>query len=179
MNYRRLFITNSLVFITVVTDKRRDILINYINQLRNAFTKAKKSYPFDIVSICILPNHFHMIIQPENIDDYPKIIKAIKTFFSKQIDLSHLNNYEITEKQKNRGEKNIWQKRYWEHTIRDEEDLHRHIDYIHYNPVKHGYESSVKNWKYSTFNKFVQDGFYEADWCNFGDKYNLKDMNLD
>ena len=72
-----------------------------------------------------------------------------------------------------RRESTIWQRRYWEHTIRDKNDLYKHLDYIHYNPIKHGYVKSAKDWKYSSFNKFVKMNYYEPNWCNFEDKYDI------
>ena len=78
----------------------------------------------------------------------------------------------------NVGEKGIWQRRYYDHIIRDDEDLYRHIDYIHYNSVKHN-NIAPKDWEYSTFKKFVEKGNYELNWCNFKDKHNINSMNLE
>ena len=83
-----------------------------------------------------------------------------------------------SDSRKSKGEKSIWQRRYFEHTIIDEEDLNKHIDYIHYNPMKH-YNIAPKDWKYSSFNKFVQNGHYEQNWCNFEDKYNIKELDYE
>ena len=77
-----------------------------------------------------------------------------------------------------RGEKGIWQRRYYDHIIRNEEDLYKHIDYIHYNSMKH-YQIVPKDWKYSSFSKFVQNGFYEQNWCNFGDKYKISNIEYE
>lgn len=170
MNYKRLYIPNSLVFITVVTKNRQNILIDNINHLRNAFKMAKEKYSFDIIAITINHDHFHMIIKPENIENYPQIIGYIKSTFTKISGLKHSIN-------KNR-ESNIWQRRYWAHTITDEEDLYKHIDYIHYNSMKH-YQISPKDWAYSSFNKFVENNYYDINWCNFEDKYKIKDLNLE
>ena len=171
MNYKRVFIPNSCIFITVVTYKRKNILTDNIEYLRQAFREAKTKYNFDIVAIVINPNHFHMIIRPENISEYPKIIGIIKKTFTQ---ISGLK----TEQNKNR-EADVWQRRYWEHSIIDENDLNKHIDYIHYNPVKHGYVKSPKEWKYSSFMKFVQAGFYEENWCNFGDINLINNLNYE
>lgn len=171
MNYKRVFIPNSCIFITVVTYKRKNILTDNIEYLRQAFCEAKTKYNFDIIAIVINPNHFHMIIRPENISEYPKIIGIIKKTFTQ---ISGLK----TEQNKNR-EADVWQRRYWEHSIIDENDLNKHIDYIHYNPVKHGYVKSPKEWKYSSFMKFVQAGFYEENWCNFGDINLINNLNYE
>ena len=170
MNYKRLFIPNTLIFITVVTKDRNNILIEHIDYLRKSFTLTKQNYSFDIIAIIINPDHFHMIIKPENIKEYPKIIGSVKSNFTKLSNLEHSIN--------NNRESNIWQRRYWEHTIRDENDLYKHIDYIHYNSIKH-HNIAPKDWEYSSFKKFVKNGYYEIDWCNFEDKYNIKDMNIE
>ena len=115
-------------------------------------------------------DHIHFIIKPENIDDYPKIIAEIKRYFTKNVKIEYALN--------NNKEGNIWQRRYWEHTIRDEEDLYRHLDYIHYNPMKH-YNIAPKDWEYSSFKKFVEKGYYELNWCNFGDKYKILNMDCE
>ena len=76
-------------------------------------------------------------------------------------------------------EKGIWQRRFYDHIIRTEEDFNRHLDYIHYNPVKHGLVKASKNWKYSSFNKYVKNGQYEENWCNLEDKYNINILELE
>lgn len=100
MNYKRLFLENTYIFITIVTNKRQKILINNINLLRKSFCECKKQYNFDIFSIVILPDHIHMIIKPENINEYPKIIGRIKQYFTKNSGIEYQTN-------KNR-ESTIW-----------------------------------------------------------------------
>ena len=155
MDYKRIFIENSLIFITVVTKDRKNILIDNISFLRKAFKLAKEKYKFEIIAIVINPNHFHMIIS-----SFTKLSKIKYTL--------SINNREA----------NIWQRRYWEHTIINENDLHRHLDYIHFNSMKH-YSIPPKEWKYSTFKKYVNKGVYELDWCNFDNKYGINEMNLE
>lgn len=179
MNYRRLFIENTYVFITIVTSKRRPILIDNINLLKKAFANAKRFHDFEIFGIVILPEHFHMIIKPKIITNYPKIINLIKSYFSKHIDIEGIKDYQISPSRQMKQEKDIWQRRYIEHTIRDENDLYKHLDYIHFNPVKHGYTNAVKNWKYSTFEKFVKLGYYESNWGNYNDVKHLENIDLD
>lgn len=170
MNYKRLFIPNSFIFVTVVTKNRKQILVENIEYLKMAFKLTKQKFRFDIIAITINQDHFHMIIKPEDIKTYPKIIGSIKSTFTKNV---HIKN----SKNKNR-ESDIWQRRYWEHSIINEEDLYKHIDYIHYNSVKH-YGITPKDWKYSSFNKFVKNGYYESSWCNFEDKYKINNLNLE
>lgn len=171
MNYKRLFIENTYVFLTIVTYKRKKILIKNIEVLRKSFEECKKKYNFDIFSIVIIPDHIHMIIKPNDINEYPKIIGQIKSYFTKNINI----NYEIN----NNRESTIWQRRYWEHTIKNDEDLYKHLDYIHFNPIKHGYAKSAKEWKFSSFDKFVKMKYYELDWCNFNDKHGISKVDLE
>ncbi|MDD3012156.1 MAG: transposase [Candidatus Gastranaerophilales bacterium] len=179
MQYRRAFIQNSYVFITVVTNRRRNILVKNINLLRKSFKNAKRFYSFEIYSAVILPDHFHLMIKPENIDKYPQIIKLIKSYFSKNIDISSINDYELSRSRQSKKEKDIWQRRYWEHSIKDEQDLYKHIDYIHYNPVKHGYVKNVKDWKYSSFDKFVKKEFYQENWGCLEDIKGIENLTIE
>ena len=171
MNYKRVFEKNSYIFITFVTHRRKNILIDNIECLRSAFASAKEKYDFEIFAIVIMPNHIHMIIRPKEIKDYPKIVAAIKISFTK--------NSKIEYTTKRNRESNIWQRRYWEHTIRDENDLYKHLDYIHYNPIKHDYVKKAKDWKYSSFKKFVRMGYYDENWCNFEDKNDIKKLDFE
>lgn len=157
-NYKRLFIPNSYLFLTVVTNNRQPILINNIQLLRESFKRAQQTYKFDLYACAILPDHMHLILTPQKIEEYPKIIFAVKYHFSRNIDIGGLGNppYNISKCKHNKKEKGIWQRRYYEHTIRDEDDLYKHLDYIHYNPVKHGFVQNVKDWEFSSFHKFVE-----------------------
>ena len=135
-----------------------------------AFKLTKQNYSFDIIAIIVNKDHFHAIIKPQDINSYPKIIGNIKSTFTKILGIKYTEN--------NNRESDIWQRRYWEHTITTEEDLYKHIDCIHYNSVKH-YGIAPKDWKFSSFNKFVKSGVYEQDWCNLDDKYNIKNLSLE
>ena len=127
------------------------------------------------MAIVILKNHIHLILQPENINDYPNIIKYFKTYFSRNI---NIDNSDLTEGKKHKKEKGIWQSRYWAHIILDENDLNKHIDYIHFNPMKH-YNIAPKDWEYSSFKKYVNNKFYNINWCNFNDKYKIAELDLE
>lgn len=170
MNYKRIFIPNSLVFITIVTKWRKKLLIDHIVCLRKAFRAAKQKYPFDVIAAIVNPDHVHMIIQPKDISQYPQVVREIKSIFTKTAGIPYQVNH--------RGEANIWQRRYWAHIILNETDLYRHLDYIHYNSVKH-HGIAPKTWPYSSFRKFVKDGYYELDWCNINDTHHIKNMDLE
>ncbi len=170
MNYRRIYIPNSKVFITVVTNNRIPILKARESLLLSSINDASKYYDFEIDCFSILNDHFHFLLSTRNILDYPKIVHSIKYNFTKCVGVAT-----PTYNKKS----SLWQNRYFEHSIIDENDLYKHIDYIHYNPVKHGYVSKAIDWKYSSFEEFVECGYYEKDWCNFGDKYGINNYNCE
>jgi len=177
-NYKRYF-KNFInpVFVTFVTYNRRKILIPNIEILRNSFKYAKSKYNFEIVAITVLKEHCHTIIYANNSSDIPQIIRTIKFNFSVNVPEEYICK-DLSESAIRRGEKGIWQRRYYDHIIRNENDLYRHIDYIHYNPAKH-YQIAPKDWEYSSFKKFVLNGYYEKDWCNFEDKNNINELDYE
>ena len=175
-NYRRMYIENSYVFLTVAVQNRKPILIENINLLRQSFKRSKEIYNFEIFASVILPDHMHLILKPQNINEYPKIIFAIKYHFSRNFP----NKPEIPSQSKlKKGEKGIWQRRYYEHTILSEEELGIYTDYVHFNPIKHNLTDSVKSWEHSSFFKFVQSGFYDINWGNFEDVKNISNLTLE
>jgi len=182
MNYRRVFIQNSYVHIIILSYERNPIFIKNIKLLRQAFKNAKNYFSFDITAISVLPDHIHFILKPADINEYPRIITSIKYYFSKNYVGLESPTYNVNESSplkigyKNKREKGIFQHRYYEHTIVDENELNKIIDYIHYNPVKHGYVDKVKNWAYSSFKNFVDIGYYDENWCDFS---NIKNLDLE
>ncbi|BCY17459.1 MAG: transposase [Chloroflexi bacterium] len=165
MNYRRLRIPGGTYFFTLVTFKRRQILNNslYVDTLRESFSTAFKSHPFKIDAHVIMPDHIHMIwTLPEDDDNFPVRWSIIKNTFSRK--MNSLLKSDAPPKCGAKGEAGYWQRRYWEHAIRDEIDLNNHIDYIHYNPVKHGYVQNPEDWKLSSFKKYQENGYYPPEW---------------
>ncbi|EKE02694.1 MAG: hypothetical protein ACD_20C00346G0021 [uncultured bacterium] len=175
-NYKRAFVENSYIFLTLTTYNRKPILIENIEILRESFRRAKETYNYQIYASVILPDHMHLILLPENIKDYPKIIFAVKYHFSRNLDIQAKD---LSQSKIQKGEKGVWQRRYYEHTIRNEESLHRHLDYIHYNPVKHNHIKSVKDWEYSSFHKFVRQNYYDINWGCFEDIKSIHEWELD
>lgn len=173
MNYKRVFVENSLVHIVLVAYHRKKIFINNIELLRKALLNARKFFKFEIIAICVLPDHIHMILKPQNIYEYPKIVTSIKYYFSKNYDVG---GGTPTYGYNNKREKGIWQRRFYEHTILDEEDLNKHIDYIHYNSYKH-LGIAPKNWSFSSFSKYAEEGYYKQNWL-VDDKI-FEDMNCE
>ncbi|MEZ5673479.1 MAG: transposase [Thiotrichaceae bacterium] len=161
-NYLRYRIPGGCYFFTVnLLERKRHLLTEHIDLLRHAFRTVKQQRPFHIDAIVILPEHLHCILTlPEHDDDFSGRWRAIKKIFSKQLPATE---YRSTVR-RNRHERGIWQRRFWEHAIRDETDYVQHIDYIHYNPVKHGWVTQAINWQYSSFHRFVQQGIYSPTW---------------
>jgi len=162
-NYRRNFIAGGSFFFTVnLAERKSKLLTEHIDLLREAFRYTRTRHPFEIDAIVVLPEHLHTIwtLPPED-EDYAKRRRLIKSWFSRGIPKGE----RISQSRQDKGERGIWQRRYWEHTLRDELDYARHADYIHINPVKHGYVNSVSEWPYSSFHRYVGMGVYPADWC--------------
>ncbi|WP_413164161.1 REP-associated tyrosine transposase [Capilliphycus salinus ALCB114379] len=166
-NYRRLTIPGATYFFTHVTYKRVPWLCSDIGRetLRKGFQKLQILYPFSLDAIVLLPDHFHCILTlPDNDSNYTVRWRYLKSFVSRSCGHKLPILAELSVSGKKRHEKNLWQRRYWEHLIRDDKDFSNHCDYIHYNPVKHGLCHSPKDWKYSSFHRFVQQGLYPTDW---------------
>jgi len=167
-NYRRPKQRGGTWFFTVNCANRRGnhLLVENIVVLRQMFRKVKKSHPFSIDAIVILPEHLHCIwTLPADDEDIAMRWTLIKAGFSRLIPPGEMRS----ESRINRGERGIWQRRYWEHLIRDEQDLARHINYIHWNPVKHGWVERVGDWPYSSFHGYVRKSVYPADWTSDSD----------
>ena len=166
MQYRRNFIAGGCFFFTVVTANRRPILATQesVEVLRNAFRAVRARHPFALDAIVVLPDHLHCIwTLPSGDSDFATRWRLIKTWFTKHC--ADALRAAPNRARANKHEQALWQRRYWEHTLRDEEDFARHADYIHFNPVKHGYASSVAEWPYSSFRRFVEAGIYPVDWA--------------
>ena len=179
MNYRRVYLKNSFVHIIITSYKRRPIFIDNIDILRSAFKNTMNFYKFEIIAICVLPEHIHLILNPQNINEYSKIISSVKHYFSKVVGQVCPTYNDLSIGYINKREKGFLQRRFYEHTIVNEEELNKIIDYIHYNPVKHGYANNVKDWEYSSFHKFVKNGFYDVNWGTLSDIVKIKDLNLE
>ncbi|RDH85579.1 MAG: transposase [endosymbiont of Escarpia spicata] len=165
MEYRRAFIPGGSFFFTLVTDKRRPIFHDEKNVgiLRQAFRDVKAQRPFDIEAIVIMPDHLHCIwTLPSGDGDFSTRWRLIKTWFTK-----HCRDALYAPPERARRQA-IWQHRFWEHVLRDQNDFNRHVEYIHYNPVKHGYVSAARKWPYSSFHRYVDAGIYPVDWGGCG-----------
>ena len=150
-------------FFTLTLAERRgsDLLIRHVDALRQAFTKVRARHPFMIEAIVILPDHLHALWRmPEDDGDYTLRWRLIKAHFSRQMP----EGERVSRSRAVKRERGIWQRRYWEHQVRDENDWARHTDYIHYNPVKHGLVARPSDWPHSSLHRFVREGRLPADW---------------
>jgi len=152
-SYLRNHLSGGTYFFTAnLNDRSKTYLTDYIDILRDAVRIVKNNRPFKIDAWVILPDHMHAIwTLPKSDSDYSSRWREIKKKFTKELRRLGINQP-------------IWQNRFWEHTIRDQTDFNHHFDYVHINPLKHGYVFAVKDWPYSTFHRAVKAGVYSIDW---------------
>lgn len=160
-NYRRATIAGGTFFFTLtLADRLSDLLVQEIDRLRHVYSNVQQCRPFETLAICILPDHLHAIWSlPPRDSDFARRWNRIKSEFSRGLAAETRSPSKARKR-----EKGIWQRRYWEHAIRDERDLARHIDYIHFNPVKHGFVPRVRDWPHSSFHRYVERGDLPTDW---------------
>jgi putative transposase len=162
-DYRRNFVPGGSFFFTVnLADRRLSLLTGNIEALRTAFRETHNRHPLIMNAVVILPDHLHAVwTLPEGDADFATRWRLIKSTFSRNIPPGE----RISASRAAKGERGIWQRRYWEHTIRNQEDFARHIDYVHINPVKHGLVTRVRDWRHSSFHRMVKLGAYPEDWA--------------
>jgi putative transposase len=163
-NYLRYRIPGGCYFFTVnLLERKNTLLIDHIDLLRESVKICKQNRPFHIDAWVVLPEHMHCIwTLPEGDDDFSNRWKTIKIHFSKNLPKTERRSKTRVK----RGERGIWQRRFWEHAIRDDRDYENHMDYIHFNPVKHGWVNHVIDWPYSSFHRYVKKNLYPADWSS-------------
>jgi putative transposase len=177
MQYRRAFVPGGTFFFTLVTADRKPIFAEQKNvaTLREAFRTIRLARAFELDAAVVLPDHLHCIwTLPPGDSDFSTRWRLIKTWFTKRYDLAGSGYAMLTrptvrtvrteERKVSDSVQTMWQKRYWEHLLRDETDYRRHVDYIHYNPVKHGYAKTPLEWPHSSFFRYVKAGTYPRDW---------------
>jgi putative transposase len=175
VRYRRNFAAGGTFFFTVALEDRASrALTDHIGNLRAAMRQTRRSQPFAIDAIVVLPEHLHVVMTlPDDDADYPNRWRLIKRRFTEGVSRTGT----AIARHRN-GELALWQRRYWEHTIRDDRDFERHVDYIHFNPVKHRLVDRVQDWPYSSFHRYVRERILPADWAgdaggadgNFGER---------
>jgi putative transposase len=165
--YRRCYVAGGTYFFTAVTYCRQPILCGELARqcLHEAIEAARKTRPIDLIAIVLLPNHLHTVwTLPPGDASYPVRWKRIKEEFTREYLGRGGVELPPSVSRQNQGERGVWQRRYWEHTVRDEEELKRCVDYVHWNPKKHGYVTNVRDWPWSSFHRHVALGEYDIDW---------------
>ena len=168
MQYRRANFSGASYFFTLVTEKRQPLFAdnNNVVLLRQAFRRVMKTRPFVIEAAVILPDHLHCIwTLPPDDADFSTRWRLIKTYFTKHCDA----RYKLTPNKARikKQQHAIWQHRYWEHYLRDDLDFEQHVNYIHYNPVKHHYVNRAVDWEYSSIHRFIGEGILDENWGGY------------
>ena len=151
VRYRRNLVVDGTFFFTVaLRDRRSGLLVRRIDALREAWASARSRTAHEVVAAVVLPEHLHAVIRMRDATgDYPRFWQDLKKGFTRRVAP---------------GGPSPWQARYWEHTIRDDDDRQAHVDYIHFNPVKHGWAARVADWPHSSFHRYVRQGQLPEDW---------------
>jgi putative transposase len=152
VRYRRNRVPDGTYFFTVTLHNRRsDALVRYVDALRSAWRAARFRVPHEVVAAVVLPDHLHAVITMcDGAGDYSRLWQDIKKGFTRRLPAGCVSP---------------WQSRFWEHTIRDERDLHAHVDYVHINPLRHGLVARVVDWPHSSFHRYVHLGRLSVDWA--------------
>jgi len=176
-NYLRYRIPGGCYFFTVnLLERNNTLLVDHIDLLRESVQVCKQKRPFHIDAWVVLPEHMHCIwTLPEGDVDFSTRWKIIKTHFSKG--LPKVERRSIVRMK--RGERGIWQRRFWEHAIRDDRDYENHMDYLHFNPVKHGWADNVIDWPYSSFHHCVKKGMYPVNWVSDNNDLEVGEWSAD
>jgi len=166
MYYRRARVQGATYFFTVnLADRSSDALVRNIGALRQSMAAVKAAHPFSLVAMVVLPDHLHAIWRlPKNDADYSVRWSLLKAGFSRQLEKTE----SIAPSRAFKRERGLWQRRFWEHQIRDEDDLARHVDYIHFNPVKHGWSDSPVTWAHTTLHGYIARGWLPENWGGCG-----------
>ncbi len=169
-NIRRRYLPKHPVFITAVCHQRKPFLKDSFSKelLLAIMREVKTEHTFSMIAYAVMDDHFHWIIQPSRVD-FSKIMQSVKLRFVHR----YKKHADI------KGPFQVWQKRFWDHVIRDENDLHRHLDYVHYNPVKHGIAGGPKEYPWCSFKQHVERGHYSLDWGRVKEPDGLLNMNFE
>lgn len=166
-NYRRPGVAGGTYFITQVTYQRQPWLSEEIGRraLRQAIARVRERYPFKVDAFVLLPDHFHCIwTLPADDSDLSTRLRLVKGYVTRHYGAALDLPLAVSASRQKRKERNLWQRRFWEHLIRDEEDFARHCDYIHFNPVRHQLCHAPTDWQFSTVHRFIEQGIYPENW---------------
>lgn len=169
-------------FLTWVTYERQPMLrsVESVARFREAVAEVKQCLPFEVLGAVILPDHVHFLWElPPDEGDFSKRVGMIKRRFTLRLDPAKRRVRNVSDSRRQHRESAIWQRRFWEHTIRDDRDFATHMDYIHYNPVKHGWASCPHEWPYSSFHRWVREGHYDVQWACCCDGRRVSPLHFD
>ena len=175
--WRRAFVPGGTYFFTLVTERRAPILTTTLGRsaLREVTLECRRNWPFEIVAVVLLPDHLHAVWRlPDGDTNYSMRWGWIKKEFTKGWPARGGTEQPLSASRTRNRRRGLWQRRFWEHLIRDELDFERHLDYLHYNPVKHGLVNRPIDWPWSSFHRFVQGGIYPSHWG--GEPIEFNDM---
>jgi putative transposase len=165
--YRRAYVPGGIVFLTVVTYRRAPILDapDNVARLRRALGQVMREAPFRIPAAVVLPDHAHFLWSlPRGDADYPRRVGRMKVLFTRSLPGRGVASPGVSRSQHRHRESDVWQRRFWEHTVESYEEVEALMDYIHYNPVRHGLTSCPHLWPYSSFSRWVRAGLYREHW---------------
>jgi putative transposase len=171
-HYHRYYLPNHPVFITCVTHDREKLFSagDNIDLLWQIVHQTKERIPFNLAAYVILPDHFHWLLElPEEQPNFSTVIRQIKWKFT----IEYRKFRDVA------PGFSPWQKRFWDHVIRDETDLETHVDYIHWNPLRHGLVNAPEDWGHSSFRKWVKEGYYEGEWGRNGEPDGIKGLRYE
>jgi len=171
-DYRRFYIPNSITFITCVTRDRYPYLKSKsdIDLFFSTLARVKEIKPFELMAYVVLPDHFHWLMKvDQSSGNFSKVMHSIKRNFTQNYKQAHNVQKSIS----------IWQRGFWDHVIRDERDLEIHLDYIHWNPIKHGCVNKPSNWPYSTYRDWEGMGIYDLGWGCVEIPENISGLNFE
>jgi putative transposase len=166
-DYRRSYVPGGTFFLTVVTYRRRPLLASRENleRLRRAIRQVMREAPFRVPAAVVLPDHVHFLWSlPRGDADYSRRVGRMKVLFTRSLRGRRASPIVVCDSRRKHRESDVWHRRFWEHTIEDEADFEHHLDYIHYNPVRHGVASCPHLWPHSSFTRWVRAGLYPVDW---------------
>ena len=163
VSYRRARVAGACYFLTLtLQDRSSDLLVRHHLELGRALRHMQQHKPCRLPAIVLLPDHVHLLMSlPDGDADYSSRIRLCKASFVREI----RGRDDVDIRLNAKGEANVWQRRFWEHLIRDEQDFAAHVDYIHINPLKHGLVERVQDWRFSSFHRYVRSGLLSAHWA--------------
>jgi putative transposase len=169
-NFRRYYVPEAMYFIVAVTRDRRPIFADEANVdlLYRMLRRVKRIKPFTLFAHSFIPDHINLLLKPTGEANISRIMLSLKRSFT--LAYKQLHGIEMS--------LSLWQPRFWDHVIRDEDDLKRHVDYIHYNPVKHGFVKCPEDYAHSSYRYWLDRGYYELGWGH-SEPHNLKGMDFE